>query len=128
MPPPEDGPGVGELSRMVRDVLVRFEGLASKLETQFVRNDNFQLYKQLVDQAISGLQDSAKNFARLDRITDLEKDLVEKAGSPEFKALKDRVTDLEDDKKWLTRLLIGFIILAVLAAVFAVSKQGGITK
>ena len=136
-----DTPGIGELSRQVRDVLVRFEGLATRLETQFVRNDNFNLYKQLVDQAIFNLQGTVAAMARADKLADVEGDMAKKADvnyvtglnkRVETKAAKDvvdalvkRVDDLEDDRKWLIRLVIGFIILAVLGAVFAVSQGAG---
>lgn len=136
-----DTPGIGELSRQVRDVLVRFEGLATRLETQFVRNDNFNLYKQLVDQAIFNLQGTVAAMARADKLADVEGDMAKKAdvnyvtglnkrvdtkaGKDVVDALVKRVDDLEDDRKWLIRLVIGFIILAVLGAVFAVSQGAG---
>lgn len=123
-----ESPGVGELSRQVRDVLVRFEGLATRLETQFVRSDNFNLYKQLVDQAIANLQALVATLARADKVEDLERDMIDKASSSSVDALTKRVNDLEDDKKWLTRLVIGFIILGVLGAVFAVSQGAGGAK
>lgn len=37
------------------------------------------------------------------------------------KNVDDRITQLEDDKKWLYRLVIGFIVTAVLVAVFTIS-------
>lgn len=43
----------------------------------------------------------------------------------ELAVLKGRVTDLEDGRKWLSRLVLGFIVLAVLGAVFTVAKAGG---
>lgn len=129
MPPPEDGVGIGELSRQVRDVLVRFEGLATRLETQFVRSENFQLYKQLVDTAISNLQQRVSELASAEQMKNLREDVdglgQGKASKNELTNLERRVADLEDDKKWLVRLVVGFIILGVLGAVFAVSQAGG---
>ena len=117
--------GIGELSRQVRDVLLRFEGLATRLETQFVRNDNFALYKQLVDVELAKLLDVVKTLATVERIASLEEQVKKMASKDEVKPLAEKVADLEDDKKWLVRLVIGFIILGVLGALFAVSKAGG---
>ena len=114
--PTDEGPGIGELSRQVRDVLSRFEGLAARLEQQFVRADNFAYYRQLVDQALATLQSTVKDLN--DAIKKLPTD-------NEFAALENRVSELEDDKKWLTRLVLGFIILGVVGAVFALQKAGG---
>lgn len=47
MPPPDEGPSVGELARQVREVLSRFEGVVQRLESgQFVRTDIFTLFKE----------------------------------------------------------------------------------
>lgn len=126
---PNSGVSVGELSRLVRDVLVRFEGLAARLETQFVRSDNFELYKQLVDQALRSLQDASAGFASkngtADKFKDIESDIAGKVGKSDYDALCKRVADLEDDKKWLIRLVLGFVFLGVLGAVYTVSRAGG---
>lgn len=121
-----DTPGIGELSRQVRDVLLRFEGLATRLETQFVRSDNFNLYKQLVDQSIAGLESTIQSLARKDRLDAVEDDLDDKCDKATVNALTRRVDDLEDGKKWLTRLVVGFIILGVLGAIFTLSQGPGI--
>lgn len=98
------GISIGELSRQVRDVLVRFEGITRRLEDQFIRKETLDLmlipYKQAHD-----------NLERT--LEDLETGKVDLA---EFKSLNERVAQLEDDKKWLVRLVIGFIILGVLGA------------
>lgn len=39
--------------------------------------------------------------------------------------LKAEVEELKDDKKWLTRLVLGFIILAVLGVLVATGGLGG---
>lgn len=43
----------------------------------------------------------------------------------EMDQIRSRVGDLEDGRKWLSRLVLGFIIIAVLGAVFTVAKAGG---
>ena len=113
--PDNEGVGIGELSRQVRDVLSRFEGLVARLETQFVRQDNFAYYRQLVDQAIRQLQETSRELA------DSIKQLPTEA---KLKSLEERVAELEDDKKWLTRLVLGFIVLGVIGAAFALQKAG----
>lgn len=40
-------------------------------------------------------------------------------------SLKSEVEELKDDKKWLTRLVLGFIILAVLGVLVATGGLGG---
>lgn len=40
-------------------------------------------------------------------------------------SLKAEVEELKDDKKWLTRLVLGFIILAVLGVLVATGGLGG---
>lgn len=126
-----EGVGVGELSRQVRDVLSRLESLAVRLETQFVRGDNFGLYKQLVDQAIVSLQAGVRDIETVLRDTPDQSDLSNlasrvdsKASKTDLEAVGKRVSELEDDKKWLTRLVVGVIILAVIGAVFVVQKAG----
>ena len=112
MPPPDDI-GIGELARQVRDVFSRIEGLAQRLEGgQFVRNDLWQVYKEGLEARMIGLK------AQLDALTSIKSDVTQ------VKNLEDRVAQLEDDKKWLVRLVIGFVILGVLGALFAVSKAG----
>jgi hypothetical protein len=125
--------GVGELSRLVRDVLVRFEGLAARLETQFVRTDVFEYYKQLVNQALMELQVKTANAADKTTVSDKFKDVDEELGKKASRAevdakletLTKRIADLEDDKRWLVRLIGTFIVLGILGAVFAVAKAGG---
>lgn len=133
MPPGENQDiGVGELSRQVREVLVRFEGLAARLETQFVRSDNFGLYKQLVDQALVHLQSDASELKqaieKLPAATDLENlksQIGSKASTSSVTTLEERIKDLEDDRRWLTRTVIGFIVLGVLGAVFVAARLTG---
>jgi hypothetical protein len=126
-----EGVGVGELSRQVRDVLQRLEGLAVRLETQFVRGDNFSLYKQLVDQAILQLQGLVKDIETTLRVTPDAADVTalsvridSKASKSELEAIQKRVAELEDDKKWITRLVIAFVVIGIISAVFVVQKVG----
>lgn len=126
MPPPheEDGVGIGELSRQVQQVLIRFEGLAARLETQFIRKETYDMYKQLVDQAISQLQDTVKSLASAETARNLREEVDKKASKGQVEGLEQRVVELEDDRKWLIRLVLGFIVLSILGAIFVVSKGG----
>lgn len=118
-------PGLGELSRQVRDVLVRFSELAARLENQFVRSDIFILYRENME----------RELRRLTRIVDEIEDKVEKLPSTEsvnklatteaLKTVEGRVGGLEDNQKWITRLIIAFVVMGILAAVIAFGKPAG---
>lgn len=121
MPPQgDDGVGVGELSRQVQEVLMRFERLAAGLESQFVRKDTYTVYQQLVDQAIRNLQGTVGKLATLETASSLKSEVDGKASDGALKGLEQRVSELEDDRKWLVRLVLGFIILGVLGALYVV--------
>jgi hypothetical protein len=119
MPPQgDDGVGVGELSRQVQQVLLRFESLATRLETQFVNKESYSIYQLLVDQEIKTLQDTTKQLATAETANSLKSEVEGKASNGALKGLEQRVSELEDDRKWLVRLLIGFIVLGVLSAIY----------
>lgn len=101
----QDGISVGELSRQVRDVLLRFQGLADRLDTAYVSKEFYNLSQQLVDKSLKALEDG-------------------KASKSSVEELQKRIDDLEDDKKWLVRLVLSFIIIAILGAVFVASGVG----
>lgn len=86
-------PTPGELARQVQGVLIQFEKLGVRLETNFVRADIFQLYKENV--------------------------------ALQMKDQDNAIQQLEDDKRWLTRLVIGTIITAVISVVIAWAVAGG---
>jgi uncharacterized protein Yka (UPF0111/DUF47 family) len=114
MPPPDDSVSLGELSRRLTDVFTRFEGLARRLEDgQFVTTALYLQYKETVNQALAAVERAVEQ---------MDKDKVEKSA---ILPLENRVAQLEDDKKWLTRLVLGFIVLGVLAVYIAAS--GGST-
>lgn len=91
---------IQELARRLDEVVGTLEGLVSRLDATYLRRDLFDAKSQTAE------------LAR-DRQSDA------------MAALTDRVAQLEDDKKWLVRLVLGFIVLAVLGAVFAAAKVGG---
>ena len=101
----QDGISIGELSRQVTSVLLRLEGITKRLEDQFVRRDVLELYQKSSELETGQLKE---------KIAGLDKDKVEVS---EFKALEARVTKFEDDKKWLVRLVLGVVIIAVLSLV-----------
>lgn len=112
MPPDNENISTGELSRRVSDVLVRFQGIVSQLETQFVRRELFEIYRETMHQTHKSLAD---------KIAGLDADKAEKTT---IDALESRLGQLEDDKKWLIRVVGAFIILGVLALLFAASNGG----
>lgn len=100
---------VGEIARQVQAAMTRLEGLTRKIEDSFVSNKLFELYTQGV----------------VDRDRAQDREISEKASQKDHDALAKRVADLEDDRKWLIRLVIGFIILGVLAFFLA---SGGVNQ
>ena len=101
---------IGELSRRFSEVLVRLDGIARRLEEgQFVRTDLYIEYRRGVQREFE---------ATNNRLQSLETNKIDKSA-------EDRIKKLEDTNTWLIRLVIGFVVLAVLGAVFAAS--GGVT-
>lgn len=91
---------IGELARRLDEVVTRFEALANRLDTTYVRQELFISYQKLAEIEHTRLSDAND-------------------------VLKGRVAELEDGRKWISRLIIGFIVLAVLGAVFTVAKTSG---
>lgn len=114
MPENGDPIGVGELSRQLRDVLIRFEGLTKRMEEQFVRRDSLGMVQDNINLTISQLRE---------KVVTLEKESVDQK---DYDTLEKRVEQQEDNTRWLVRLIIGFVILAILGAIFAVN--GGVTS
>lgn len=124
------GIGVSELARQVREVLVRFEGLAARLEAgQFVRTDNFEYYKELIRIELVQIRHLISNVADKttmeDKFKDMGKDVDGKVSQRTHDELAKRVSELEDDKKYLTRILISFVVLMVLTGSVAIAKLTG---
>lgn len=96
---------IAELARQVREVLSRFQGLADRLDTSYVTKELFDLHSRSLDQTLSNVTETHKN---------LDKDKAEKTA---FDDLVRRVNNIEDNQKWLVRLLMGLIIAAVVGTV-----------
>lgn len=90
---------LGELARRLDEIVSRFETLATRLDTTYVRQELFSSYQKLAEAEHARLNDANE-------------------------ALKAKVAELEDGRKWISRLVLGFIIIAVLGAVFTVAKVG----
>lgn len=110
MTPPGDI-SVAELSRQVRDVLLRFQGLADRLDTTYATKETFMLYQELVNQALAGLQD---------KYASLERDKTEKTFSD---GIERRLAAIEDNQKWLTRLVLALVVTAIVAGVLVSGKR-----
>jgi sugar-specific transcriptional regulator TrmB len=99
-------PNLGEIGRRLQESFSRLESLAHKLEDgQFVRTDLYNLYKE--GQA-SQLVTMKEAIDQLERV---------KVDSTEVNSMEQRIQQLEDDKKWLIRLVLGLVIVAVLGLV-----------
>lgn len=136
-------PGIGELQRALQAVLVRFETLATKMDTQFVQKENFNVWQRLFDETIHGIRDTLKvmgeardsqatkediTLLRADHDRDfalLRSDLDKKASKGQIEDVVKDVTELQDDKKWLQRVIYGFIVIAILGALFVRESLGG---
>jgi hypothetical protein len=90
---------MAELARRLDEVAQRFEALANRLDTTYLRREIFNSYRELADASV-------------------------KSQSERMDEMKARITELEEGRKWLSRLVIGFIVVAVLGAVFTVAKTG----
>lgn len=121
MPDSGGPPGVGELSRQVREVLTRFEQLVNKLETQFVNKDFFKLYTDGVNRELEHL---VKSHAELKQDASKSVDTLERAEKDRNDQLEKRIAQLEGNITWIVRIVIAAIVVAVLAAV-GFSKSGG---
>lgn len=95
MPISEYDRTLGEVARRLDEVFTRIESVTSDLPKTFVNKDLFEAYKELANANHDKLQ--------------IQIDQAEK-----------RVADLEDDKKWLYRLIIGAVILAVLGVALGI--------
>jgi hypothetical protein len=112
---PPDEMSLGELSRRLADVFLRLEGMAQRLEGgAYVRTD---LY------AVNQLSNERQMKALETQIAALEKDKAERDALGPIEA---RVVQLEDDRKWLIRLVLAFVVMAVLGTIFVAS--GGTAK
>lgn len=128
---PDSGaqPGLAELSRLVRDVLNRFESLATKLESQFISKDVFKLYsdsatrelEHLISRLGSAEQAWTKNLADAVAAEKERNDNLEKRNAQ----LEKRIELLEGNNRWIVRLIIAAVIAFVLAAVGISTKAAG---
>lgn len=97
--------GLGELSRSVANALVRIEGVAARLESgQFVRSDVYDLQMKSIQASLDTL---IKNSVTTEAHTEA----------------KNRIQKLEEANTWLVRIIISFVVVAVLTFVF--SQTGG---
>lgn len=102
-----DAPTTGELSRQVQSVLSRFEGLVVRLDESFVSKNLYDLFKQLIEQQISDLRRTQDTLTTKEQLA----------------ALEVRVKSLENNLQWIVRIVVTFVVLGILGAVFV---SGGI--
>jgi hypothetical protein len=96
---------LGELSRQVAQALLRIEGVAQRLESgQFVRTDVYDLQTKATEAKLKQVDEG-------------------KVSTEAHSELKSRVTKLEEANTWLIRVVIGFVVTAVLAFIFV--QTGG---
>lgn len=91
---------LGEVARRLDDVFRQFENLANSIPNIFVTKELFEAYQKLID-------------------------ANDRALTLQIEAQNDRILELEDDKKWLYRLIIGAVVLAVIGIVVGANAIGG---
>lgn len=96
---------IAELARQVREVLGRFQSLADRLDTSYVTKELFDLYQRSVDKTTTDLENDCQNLER------------DKAEVLAFNDLARRVANIEDNQKWIVRLFLGLIVVAVISTV-----------
>ena len=92
---------------ILQELARRLDEVTSRLESGLNRFDSTYVRKDVYDQALQ--------TAKAERT-------VQDAA---IQSLKGRIDDLEDDKTWLVRLVLAFIILGVLGAVVGFAKVAG---
>jgi hypothetical protein len=112
---------VGELTRQVASVLLRFEHLATRLDESYVAKQFFELYRENLNRTIGELAKDIETAARKESLQD-------KVDRSDFTPLKSRVDDLdrrvkklEDNLGWIVKIVLTFVVLTVLGAVFVAS-------
>lgn len=93
-----------EMARRLDEVATRMEAGLGRMDANYVRRDVFEL-------SIKAITDAAAALTAKVEASD--------------ETLNRRISDLEDDKKYLIRTVLGFIIVGVLSAVFVASQVGG---
>lgn len=121
----------GELSRKVQELLLQFEGLLRKVEDRYVQKETLELIREGINARLDSLAATDQSLERgkvnQGDLVSLREAVAGKADRSELASIKDDVTDLKDNNKWLVRLVGAFIILGVLGAVFA-AGGGGLGK
>lgn len=112
----------GELARRVGEVLSRLQGLVDLVENRYVRKDILELYKETINQSLLQVQQALGTKADASGLSGIDK----KADKTVVDNLEKRVASLEDNNKWLVRLVGALIVGAIFAAVF--TAGGGLAK
>jgi hypothetical protein len=92
------------LGERLVEVTARLESAVADIKTGYVRRDLYDEKMRLIE----------------------ERDRNQSAEWSSMHAgLEKRISDLEDDKKWLTRVILTFIVMGILGAVFVTARVGG---
>jgi polyhydroxyalkanoate synthesis regulator phasin len=134
MPGGDEGPGLGELARLLNQGLLRIEQVANRLDTGFVNKEIFKVSQELNNEVVRNLRNDIKTQKETcSSKQDLKVAIEERKRDTDslkskIEELQGDVKQLQDDKVWLQRLVYGFIVLAVLGLLFTVAKNGGSVK
>jgi hypothetical protein len=111
-----ESPVVAQLAERLRDALVRLEGLASKIDQQYLSKELWKADSARLDEVVRSIRQS---------ITNVEQIEATHATKEELAQVRLNVAELQDDKKWLVRLVIGLIVVGVISGFIA---SGGFSK
>lgn len=102
------GPTLAELARRMQEMYVRFEAIAIKMETSYVTKELYELNNRYLEELVGRNKEYSDNLRR--------------QSEEDIKLLRTSIDELNDDKKWLVRLVFGAIILTVLGTILIGTK------
>lgn len=100
-----------QLSQSLTDVLNRLQALATKIETQYLSKELWKKDSERLDEIIRGLRIADADLRKI-----LESLETKYATKEEVGNLRTDVVELQDDKKWIVRLILGVIVVGIITA------------
>ena len=92
---------------------------------EFVRIEEFNNLKKDVEKIKEDMNENAKTLQSIDKKVDIIKERListDEISELKLKPIDKRVTDLEDNQKWLRKTVIGTLITLVIGIIVEVIK------
>ncbi len=115
-----NSPLAAQLTQSLKDVLIRLEGLATKIETQYLSKELWRKDSERLDEIIRGLRVADSDMRQILDALDGKYATKEEVGN-----IRTDVVELQDERKWVIRLVIGLVIVGIVTAYLA---SGGTAK